>query len=117
MDKGLILHPTNLQDTFLTDIYVDADFADGWGYVDSDDPTCLKSGTGFIIEIMGCPMQSMSKLQTNIVTSTMEAEYTVLSIALRAAIPLLEVIRFVFLSTLAHSFVSRQQCMRTIRVY
>jgi hypothetical protein len=37
----------------------------------------------------------MSKLQTNFATSTMEAEYTALSIALRAAIPLLEVIRFV----------------------
>jgi hypothetical protein len=38
---------------------------------------------------MGCPtqwIQWMSKLQTNIVTSTMEAEYTALSIALRASI-------------------------------
>jgi hypothetical protein len=50
MDKGLILHPTILQDTFLTDIHVDADFAGGWGYEDSDDPTCVKSRTGFIIE-------------------------------------------------------------------
>jgi hypothetical protein len=44
---------------------------------------------------MGYPIQWMSKLETNIATSTMEAEYTALSIALRAAIPLLEVIRFV----------------------
>jgi hypothetical protein len=74
---------------------VDADFAGGWGYEESDDPTCVKSRTGFIIETMGCPIQWMSKLQTNIATSTMEAEYTALSIALRAAIPLLDVIRFV----------------------
>jgi hypothetical protein len=37
----------------------------------------------------------MSKLQTNIATSTMEVEYTALCIALRASIPLLEVIRYV----------------------
>jgi hypothetical protein len=34
-------------------------------------------------------------MQTNIATSTMEAEYTALSIALRAAIPLLDVIKYV----------------------
>jgi hypothetical protein len=43
IDKGLILHPTPLQDTFLTHIYVDADFAGGWGYEEPDDPTCVKS--------------------------------------------------------------------------
>jgi hypothetical protein len=44
MDKVLILHPTTLQDTFLTDIYVDAGFAGGWEYEESDDPTCVKVG-------------------------------------------------------------------------
>jgi hypothetical protein len=95
MDKVLILHPTTLQDTFLTDIYVDAGFAGGWEYEESDDPTCVKSRRGFIIEIMGCPIQWMLKLQSNVATSTMEAKYTALSTAFCAAIPLLEVIRFV----------------------
>ncbi|KAG7353132.1 hypothetical protein IV203_009180 [Nitzschia inconspicua] len=44
---------------------------------------------------MGCPIQWLSKLQPNIATSTVEAEYTALSIALRAAIPLIHVIKFV----------------------
>ena len=94
-DKGLILRPTPLTDTFHTDIYVDADFAGGWGYEDPSDPACVKSRTGFVFEVMGCPIQWMSKLQPNIATSTMEAEYTALSIALRAAIPLIQVIKFV----------------------
>jgi hypothetical protein len=55
----------------------------------------VKSRTGYLVEIMGCPIQWTSKLQTNIATSTMEAEYTALSIALRAAIPLLDVIMYV----------------------
>ena len=38
---------------------------------------------------MGCPVIWCSKLQTCIAASTMEAEYTALSMALRAAIPLL----------------------------
>ena len=83
--------------------YVDADFAGGWGYEDPNEPACVKSRTGFIIEIMGCPIQWVSNLQTYIATSTMEAEYTALSVALRAAIPLLEVIRFVISSFCATS--------------
>jgi E3 ubiquitin-protein ligase DOA10 len=76
-------------------VYVDADFAGGWGYEEPNDPVCVKSRTGFIIEIMGCPILWTSKLQSNIATSTMEAEYTALSIALRSCIPLLEVIKYV----------------------
>jgi hypothetical protein len=55
----------------------------------------VNSRTGFKVEIMGCPIQWTSKLQTNIAKSTMEAEYTALSIALRAAIPFLDVIKYV----------------------
>jgi hypothetical protein len=32
MDKGLLLHPTKFSETFTTDVFVDADFAGGWGY-------------------------------------------------------------------------------------
>jgi Reverse transcriptase (RNA-dependent DNA polymerase) len=94
-NEGLILRPTSLTDTFYTDVYVDADFAGAWGYEHPSDPACVKSRTGFIIETMGCPIQWLSKLQPNIATSTMEAEYIALSVALRYAIPLLEVIRYV----------------------
>jgi hypothetical protein len=99
-DKGLILRPTLVSSdhVFHADVYVDADFAGGWGYEDPNDPVCVKSRAGFIVEVMGCPIQWMSKLQSNIATSTMEAEYTALSIALRAVIPLLTVIRYVISS-------------------
>jgi hypothetical protein len=69
--------------------------AGGWGFEDPNDPSCVRSRTGFLIEVMGCPVHWSSKLQTNISTSTMEAEYTALSMALRAAIPFMEVCRYV----------------------
>jgi hypothetical protein len=94
-NEGMILRPITSTDEFIIDIYVDSDFAGGWGYEDSGDPACVKSRTGFIIECLGCPMSWKSKLQTDIATSTMEAEYSALSMALRAAIPLLEVMRYV----------------------
>jgi hypothetical protein len=94
-DKGLILRPASFDDTFSIDVYCDADFAGGWGYEDPHDPVCVKSRTGYIIEIMGCPVVWQSKLQTEIATSTMEAEYSALSMAMRAAIPLIEVCKAV----------------------
>jgi hypothetical protein len=98
MDEGMILKPDQLTSGFRTDIYVDADFAGGWGFEDPSDPACVRSRTGYVIEVMGCPIAWKSKLQTDIATSTMEAEYSALSMALRAAIPLLEVIRYVIQS-------------------
>jgi len=98
MDEGMILKPDQFTSGFRTDIYVDADFAGGWGFEDPNDPACVRSRTGYIIEVMGCPIAWKSKLQTDIATSTMEAEYSALSMALRAAIPLLQVIRYVIQS-------------------
>ena len=92
MDEGMILKPDPLVDGFRMDVYVDADFAGGWGFEDPTDPACVRSRTGYIIEVMGCPIAWKSKLQTDIATSTMESEYSALSMALRAAIPLLQVI-------------------------
>ena len=74
---------------------MDADFAGGWGFEDPLDPSCVKSRTGFLIELMGCPVEWKSKLQTDIATSTMEAEYSALSMALRAAIPMMEICKYV----------------------
>ena len=72
-------------------IYVDAAFARGWSKELGTNPDSVKSRTGYIIEIMGCPVLWVAKLQTSIATSTMESEYTALSMALRAAIPLLAI--------------------------
>lgn len=94
LDKGLILRPDALE-TLNVDIYVDAAFACGWKTELGTNPDSVKSRTGYIIEIANCPVLWVSKLQTTIATSTMEAEYTALSMALRAAIPLLAVFKSV----------------------
>jgi hypothetical protein len=87
-ERGLIFKPSSLIDDFLIDCYVDADFAGMWGHEDPQDPSCVKSRTGYVICIMNCPVFWASKLQTDIATSTMEAEYNAFSMAMRALIPL-----------------------------
>ena len=56
------------------DAYPDADFAGLYGYEDNNDPVCLRSRTGYVITVSGCPIYWSSKLQTETATSTMEAE-------------------------------------------
>jgi hypothetical protein len=91
IDRGLILKPNLNESKYKIDIYVDAAFASGWGTELGTNPDSVKSRTGYIIEVMGCGVLWCSKLQPCIATSTMESEYTALSMALRAAIPLIEV--------------------------
>jgi hypothetical protein len=93
IDKGLILKPDLNSSLFKIDVYVDAAFASGWGTEQGTNPDSVKSRTGYIIEVMGCSVIWCSKLQPCIATSTMESEYTALSMALRAAIPLLDVVK------------------------
>ena len=92
LDNGLILKPSHDSSSFQMDVYVDAAFACGWGSEEGTNPDSVKSRTGYIIEIANCPVLWVSKLQSTIATSTMESEYTALSMALRAAIPLLAVV-------------------------
>ena len=89
--KGLILNPSPDKGTFPVDVYVDSDFASGWGTELGTNPESVKPRTGYVIELMGCPVIWCSKLQPCIATSTMEAEYTALSMSLRATIPFLSV--------------------------
>ena len=91
VDKGLILRTVELDDQFRIDVYVDAAFACGWGTELGTNPDSVKSRTGYIIEAMGCSVIWCSKLQSTIATSTMESEYTALSMSLRAAIPMMAV--------------------------
>ena len=79
-DNGIILKPNNEMGI---KCYVDADFAGLWGIEDAQDPTCVKSRTGYFLRIADCPMIWASKLQTDIALSTMEAEYNALSAALK----------------------------------
>ena len=63
--------------------YVDADFAGGWSNADTNDENDIMSRSGYITTYVGCHIFWASKLQTEIVLSTAEAEYIALSQVLR----------------------------------
>ena len=84
-EKGLIF---NLNMEMKLDCYVDADFAGLWRYKNDQDPVCVKSRTGYVITLAGCPCLWASKLQTEIALSTLEAEYIALSTAMRDLLPM-----------------------------
>jgi len=83
-DEGLILCPSS---EFDLECYVDADFAGLWPYEDKQDLSCVKLRSGFVICVPDCPVIWSSKLQTDIATSTMEAEYNGMSMAMRDVLP------------------------------
>jgi len=65
------------------DCFVDADFEKLWPRKDKQDPSCVKSRTSIAILIANCPLVWSSKLQTDIATSTMDAEYNSLSMSMK----------------------------------
>jgi hypothetical protein len=75
------------------EVWVDADFAGGWILEEADDTDNVYSHTGFTIYNAGCPVYWPSKLQTEIVLSTAEAEYIAMLQALRETIPLATLMR------------------------
>ena len=84
-DKGYILHPT----THLNlDCYVNADFAGAWTSSTAEDPSSVKSCTGYAITFAACPVLWCSKLQTEVALSTTEVEYIALSQSTRDLIPM-----------------------------
>ena len=90
LGKGLILKPIPLEEQqLLIFVFVDTAFACGWGTEQGTNPESMKSRTGYIIEVMGCSVVWCSKLQVSIATSTMESEYTALSMTPFAAIPII----------------------------
>ena len=84
-DKGLILQP-DLNEGL--NCYVDADYAGLYGYEDDQDPVSVKSRTGFILTLFGCPLLWSSKLQTEIALSSTAAEYIAFSSSMRELIPM-----------------------------
>lgn len=73
-------------------MFVDADFAGMWNAAaEEQDPVRVKSRTGYLIMLAGCPLLWSSKLQTEIATSTLEAEFIALSSAMRDLIPAREI--------------------------
>ncbi len=76
-----------------SDCYPDADFAGLWNQDNTQDPHCVRSQTGYVICLADCPVLWKSTLQTEIVLSTMEAEYVALSTSCRDLFPLIDVTR------------------------
>ena len=84
--EGMILRPN--RSAMNLDMYCDADFAGLYKVEDTQDPRSAKSRSGFIIMLGGAPVVWSSKLQTEIATSTCEAEYIALSSGMRSLLPL-----------------------------
>jgi hypothetical protein len=74
-EKGIIFKKNRSNNI---DCHVDADFAGLFGVNDGQDPVSVKSRTGYVIFFSGAPLFWVSKLQTLIALSTMEAEYVAL---------------------------------------
>ena len=70
------------------DCYVDASFAGLWNYEDDQDDVCVRSRTGYVMTLGGCPVHWASKLQQEVSLSTCESEYIALAQALRELIPM-----------------------------
>jgi Reverse transcriptase (RNA-dependent DNA polymerase) len=87
--KGLIVRPNG---KLTVDCFCDADSAGLWNKEDHRDPISAKSRTGYVIMFAGCPVVWVSKLQTEIALSTMEAEYMALSHSLRQLLHLCRVV-------------------------
>ena len=88
-DKGLILTPSH---DLKIDCYPDADFAGLWNHDSPDDPHCVRSRTGYVITLSDCPVLWVSKLQSAIALSTMEAEYIALSQACKDLFPIMDLL-------------------------
>ena len=73
------------------ELHSDADWAGLWNAELPDDPTCVKSRTGYLITLSEVPVTWISKLQTEIATSMMHAEYIALSTGMRELLPVTEI--------------------------
>ncbi len=72
---------------------MDSDFAGMFAVENSQDPVSVKSRTGYVILYCGSPLLWVSKQQTQIALSTMEAEYVALSQSMRDLIPIRHILQ------------------------
>ena len=84
LDEGLIIKP-DLKNLSL-DCHVDADYAGNWNLADPEDPSGVRSRTGFLLTFAGVPLLWKSVLQSCTALSTMESEYIALSTAMRSLV-------------------------------
>ncbi len=76
------------------DAYPDASFAGMYGYEHHDNPSGVKSWTGYVINVANCPVMWQSKLQMETALSTMEAEIVAISHCTRELIPIMQMVEF-----------------------
>jgi hypothetical protein len=105
--KGFILRPSSPPNL---DCYVDADFAGTWTSSTSENPSSVKSRTGYVITFASCPVLWCSKMQTEVALSTTEAEYIALSQSACDLVPMRALLqelstatKLIVGSTVAHS--------------
>ena len=91
-EQGMRINPTKNNNSLYIECFADADFAGLWGRDDVHDPHCVRSRSGYLVLINGCPILWKSKLQTETAWSTMEAEYVALSSACRDLIPVIHLV-------------------------
>jgi hypothetical protein len=84
-DKGMIVRPTCRLEL---DVYVDADFAGLYSVEPALSPVSVKSRTGIVTFLAGCPLICKSQLQSSIALLTFHFEYQSLSHSMRVLIPL-----------------------------
>jgi len=90
VDKGTIAKPEghlNLK------CWTDADFAGLHKREDSKNPSSARSRTGHIITLSGVPLHWKSTLQKEVCTSSCESECVSLGHALKALLPLIELVK------------------------
>ena len=84
-DQGMTFQPGPRLDL---DMYVDADFCSLHGIEPASDPNSARSRSAYVIMLSNCPMIWKSQLQPHFSQSTLEAEYSALSYALKTLVPL-----------------------------
>jgi hypothetical protein len=91
-NRGLIIKPSS--GVLKIDAYADADFAGMYGYERHDDPSCVKSWTGYVINVANCSVMWQSKLQMETALSTMEAKIVAISHCTYELIPIMQMVEF-----------------------
>ncbi len=92
-DKGLILDPAS--NSLKIGHYPDADFAGMYGHESNTDTACVKSRTGYVINVANCPVLWASQLQRMTACSTMEAETIALAQSCRDLFPIMDIVESV----------------------
>ena len=77
-------------DDLCLELYANADFCGLLAVEKADDPINVRSRTGFTVTLAGFPVSWSSKLQTEIATSMMMAEFIALSTGMRELLPLID---------------------------